>query len=769
MLFPNLSNFEKGIESLMMQRAGNNQDVSGMTAWVRLISPSGLVLESLPAYTTSFRARYGTGDKSGQVGTDLFGRSVYADGPDRGFRPSPTIESLSITFGAGGLNRKCTFDIVAYSLPQAEKIAPYFLEPGFTVVVEFGWNTDKSINQRIDASNYCQMTRFLNYTKLKERQENSGFEYDGFLGYITGGGMKSAEGEKYIISVELTTIGEIPMYLQQHRGGNTTDAKKNEGGEKYTQASIEGLTTDFFASKNVGKALFYQMFNRLPEQKQTAQVKLLLENANLKPAASDEGNFINMDDEVKKTLIDELQDTDVESATDDSSAEIPEGAPLVSEASYIRVGLAFEILNAYALNLEAKSNPCGDTTFSYLISYKNTICRANKYIFSMDGSKLMIPNPNTPDFGLIDVLTSKEEIKISKILTEAGVPTKTINLNQFKDNTHAFPQQVSLSESRYNFCAGSIKYDLPAGTYGFLEDLYINFEFFCEVLGRANYVTKDIYYELLNGLSVGANSIWHFDIAQLPDKDGMYQLEVIDKNICGITPSIFENATKFQSSGVKTPFLSSQLSMDIPAAMKNMIVGKRSDSNPDTASEGNLPFEGIFAKNQDPVLKLLDSFQPKEQQKPNDPDAEKGKSEKEDEARKRNYEMFMSKATVVPTIKDRDADDMDAAEGAWYNIFNNADANIEDIVAVVAWSDPELFRVLDLNDTEAKKANNVLVPITFDFEIFGISGIKTGDLFRILDLPKQYTESVFQVTEVSHSLSSNLWKTNVKGMMRNIS
>lgn len=129
----------------------------------------------------------------------------------------------------------------------------------------------------------------------------------------------------------------------------------------------------------------------------------------------------------------------------------------------------------------------------------------------------------------------------------------------------------------------------------------------------------------------------------------------------------------------------------------------------------------------------------------------------------------MSKATVVPKIKDRDADDMDAAEGAWYNIFNNADANIEDVVTVISWSDPDIFRTLDKNDGNAKKANNVLIPITFTFTTLGVSGIKTGDMFRILDLPKQYTDTVFQVVEVSHELSDNLWKTTVIGKMRNLS
>lgn len=767
MLFPNLSNFSEGIEELLLKRAGNNQYVSGMSSWVRLISSSGLIIESTPD-SDSFAKRYGNINKSGAIGTGLFGLPVYADGEDRGFRPSPTIENVSVTFGAGGLNRKCTFDIKAYTLPQAEKLCKYFLEPGFTVVVEFGWNNAKSVNQKIKASSYCEMTHFMNYEWLKRKQKAGGYMYDGFLGYITGGGMKSGDGETYILSVELTTIGEIPMYLQQHRGGNSVNATTNKGGEKYTQASIESLIEE----GKVGKALFYQMYNRLPEAKQMASVKSLLFDGTIVPNAVDEGNYINMDDEIRKKLVEELANTNAQSEEGDADAVIPEGAPLLSESTYIRLGLAFEILNAYSLKLKAKTNKCGEASFSYIIDYKNTICRAHKHIFSTDGSKLMIPNPETPDFGLMEVLKAKTELKTSNILNpETGLPNKVVNLNQFEDTTHAFPQQVPLSSSRYKWAPDAVKFELEAGTYGFLEDLYVNFEFFCEVLGRANYVTKDIYYEILNGISTGANSIWHFEIEQIPNADlkGMYHLAIVDLNLCGITPGIAEKATKFQSSGATTPFLTSELSLDIPGAMKSMIVGKRSAGKVDAISEGNLPFQGLFATKQDPVLALLESFQPKEASAITDEDENKGEAEKEAEARKKNYEIFMSKATVVPKIKDRDADDMDAAEGAWYNIFNNADANIEDVVTVISWSDPDIFRTLDKNDGNAKKANNVLIPITFTFTTLGVSGIKTGDMFRILDLPKQYTDTVFQVVEVSHELSDNLWKTTVIGKMRNLS
>lgn len=773
MLFPNLSNFADGIEKLMISRAGNNTSVSSLMPWFRLTSfagANGLVIESTPK-SDSFDIRYGISGKSGQVGTSLSGVPVYADGTDREFRPSPIIEGMNIEFGAGGINRKCKFAIKCFTLKQAETLTQYFMEPGFTVLVEFGWNVEQSVSQKASLS-VCEATKYLSYTYLRDKQKDSNFQYDGFLGYITGGNLKSGEGETYTIDVDLTAIGDIAMYLQQHRGGNTVDDTQNEGGEVYSEAAIEDLIPG-----KVGKALFYQMYNRLPQAKQTKEVKALANNAE----AIDENNFINMDDEIRKSLSEDLADGgNVETSENDSAAEIPEGVNIISESSYIRLGLAFDILNTYSSNLKSKKNSCGTCTTNYIIDYKGTICRGFKNIFSIDGSKLFIPNPNTPDFGLLEVLTAKDSTQIYNIMEGGKLTKPTLDMSQPKGDTNrAFPQQVPLSgNSRYKTITDTIAQPLEAGTYGFLEDLFINFEFFCEVLGRANHVTKDIYYELLNGVSAAANSIWHFEIDLVPTVDELckdtYGFRISDYNLCGTNPSMYDNAVKFQSSGANTPFITSELSMDLPAVIKNQVVAQRSSGKVDVKQEGSQPqnWSGIFATTQDPVLQKLDSFQEEIEEAPADPDDKKSASEKEDEVRKKNMELFTGKATVVTNLKNRQENN-DVTESAWKKVltlglFDGANANLNEIASVVAWNDATLFRALDKLDNSSQKANNVLVPITFTFTIHGISGIKTGDLFRILDLPVKYENSIFQVVEVSHDLSNNLWTTNVKGQLRNI-
>lgn len=817
MLFPFNSYFNPKIKELIQSRAGNNASVSSLQAWMRVSSSSGLVLESIPADgDNSFYLRYGDTSKSGRIGTDFAGVPQFVEG-DRGFRPSPVIESMGIDFGDGGLTRKSQFQIKCFSLKQAEELSKYFLEPGYTVLVEYGWNTEKSYSQRVNLSP-CEIAKFNDYDHLKQKQSASDYTYDGFLGYITNGGFTTSTGETYILKVELTSIGEVAAYLQQHRSGGKKDDKKNEGGERYDNRTIEST-----AESNVGLALFMQMYNRLPMAKKTERVKQLINEVDSRGISFiSEANFINMDDEIRKDLIGELEDTAVETAQQEGGegesstsgeAAVPAGMPLVTENSYIRLELAFEILNKVAYETKSVASVCGDgvPTYPLAIEYRDTICRAHPYMFSIDGSKLIIPNRNTPDFGMAQALSATTVQEVGPILGANGAPNSTINLEQ-KDpsgNVFRFPQIEQLTDKSL-FPIDVVPFDALAGQWGYLKDLYLNFEFFIEVLEKSNYVAKDIYYEILNGISAAANSIWYFEIVQLPSRrpenKNKYQLEIADLNFQGKVNK--DGITGFFSSGIDCPFIDSQFAFEIPAAMKNMIIAERTAAegnsiSVDSSPEGNLPIDSgaLFASKPDPVIEIIANFKEaliKEQQDRtitdpnqdpnNEPAVEVDAEEAEKEARKQNYELFMKHATVVPTIKDRNIN-RDVAKSAFSDFFKaignfvltalagvfgfglssetTTDPTLEQIVAVGAWQDATLFRKLDLNLKNSTTPNNILVEIAFDFKIHGVSGIKTGDLFEIADLPAQYKDKcAFTVVSISHTLDQGLWTTMVGGKMK---
>ena len=761
--FPYLSNIDGNVVARMKSLAGSNVNASKLIPWIRVTSGANLVLESIYG-NNSFSSVYGNSQRSGRVGTTWDGKDVFESSTisARGYRPSPVIESLSVENGHKGLTRKCKFSIKCFSLPQAEKITQYFLEPGYTCLIEYGWNLPESISQKVKLS-ACSIASMNNFDKTETKRFNSNGTYDVFLGYQTGGGMKSGDSETYVVDVELTTIGEIPAYLQPHKTGTDNNEKSSADSSKpYSIQEIEDAADD---QDSIGKALFMQMFNRLPGNKQTSRVKKLIDgkDSNGIPWAS-EDNFINMDDEIREKLIEDLQDTSVRSS--ESEVEIPEGAPLVSDQAFIRVELAFEILNSYVTGLEPKDTPCsGVKSYRYFIDIKNCVCKTFNRMFSTDESILYIPNPKLPDFGLINALSSTEELDTFIDLNRPPI-NGAQGVFQFPRQEQGPPQTLT---------NGRINQQSAAGNWGYLKDLYINMDFFVDVISRSNYVAKDVYYELLNGLSSAANSYWHFEIVENRSDDplnaGDLQLSVVDLNFTG-NVSVSSTTPKFRAVGTDTPFLSSELTFDIPGAMKNSILGKRSSSK----NQNNGKQEGqdikvgtIFNGQPDAVLAILNSFKEDgDEDEPQDQGKSNGDKD-EDEIRKANYELFMRKAGVFPKLKKRD-DKLDAAVNFWtkvgFNLTGN-DGNLEDIVFIGTWDDTALlnqYRGIDESDAE----NNILLPIQFSFTVHGVSGLRVGDIFQVIDLPSQYTKSAFQIIEVSHDIDQSSWKTNVRAQLRNM-
>jgi hypothetical protein len=70
--------------------------------------------------------------------------------------------------------------------------------------------------------------------------------------------------------------------------------------------------------------------------------------------------------------------------------------------------------------------------------------------------------------------------------------------------------------------------------------------------------------------------------------------------------------------------------------------------------------------------------------------------------------------------------------------------------------------------SKTSSLNVPLLPIKFNFTIHGVSGIRVGDTFNIIDLPGNYKNKVFQVTQVAHDIAQNIWTTKIEGSMRNI-
>lgn len=683
--FPNLSNIEPSISKAIKDKANASLANSGKLPWFRLVTfagpedkdgNKGLVINSINP-GESFSTRYGSLNTAGIVGYKasnypkspvvagkVFVRKnskgeqeKYTEGgtsfENRGLRPNPIIENLKVENGTEGLTRNVSFTIKCFTLAQAEVVSQHYLDAGSYVLVEWGWNTQKSFSQlaggggKIDP---CDLVHYSNLAVLKDKRKASEGTYDAVLAVITKGGITYGDDESYLVQVNLTSQGEMPAYLRSQTGG-LISPNQAATGIKFTQGELDQAEDE--ETGNVGKFLFMQMYNDLPLSKQIGKIKDFQngEDSNGIPWTHP-ANFLNMDEEVREDLVESLKNVKLRSSEEDT-LKVPEDVPLFSNERFIRFELAFEILKTID-SVQFLNTPCGSKTLSdgtkinprkiQDISINETICRAHKHIFSTDKTKLFIPNTNLPDFRLNDFLKNTEAAtgsldpfeqdgsKKGVIATINAHPNPSNGGDSTNDSTiFAFPATKDI-EVTISYDTTIVKKEPKAHNYGYLKNLYVNYNFFLDVMQRPGLMMHECLMEILNGMSSACNLFWDFQIYEVGDpKEGNIRLEVFDKTFLGMTEQAYQKdnngipgviTTIFQSRGILSPFLDASMDMSIAGDMMNQIIMQK--NKPAEDSEGNTDPNlagyssneseaqnlktGLFSSFGDPVSKILDKL-----------------------------------------------------------------------------------------------------------------------------------------------------------------
>ncbi len=753
--FPNLSNFAKYVRDTLDSRVGKPQNVSQLNAWVRVSSGvgAGLSLLSNPNFGL-FKAAgvgsiYGDGQTSGTLGTSWGGAPVYAEANDSGFRPKPNITSIEIDEGAGTLSRKASFTITCYTKGQLDTLCEYFLEPGYSIFLEWGWNVPESLNSYSTTLSSGTVANYQTFENVNKARASSNGTYDNYLGFITGGGIASS-GDTYEITVKCTGYTELPAYFM---GADNSEESANSS-KKITEK--EYSTAQIAFETNMGKKRFMMAFNRLPSNRRTTRVSSLINN----PLIANPSNFINVDETVKAAVNEVVSGTtvagvsinDEEVTIDGVDVEFPSGTHIIKDEAFIRFGTLMEIIN----QIGAEGFMIGGNVVKTTINTKNTVCTAFKKMFSTDKSKLFIPNSTAPKFSLAKAANSETDNGASD--TEIN-DCSIVNVND-SANKIMFPAAGEIA----NGVAGGKAIVSPKldGTYegltkkngewGFLDDLYVNLDFAKGILETKNFSVRNALYQILNGMSSAAGGLWDFQIMSGANDT---ELRVVDLNL---TPTGVIPPYNFVLAGHQSIFIDASLDMDISGAKMNQIIGNRlgqtiNGSQKDVKGKKI----GLFTNKTDQILKEV-----KKREAPPEPANDKlpeGPTDDErDEAKRKNLQLFLDKVGIMPR-PDKDA----------YYPFS---ANLLAGVVFISFNDQALFEFFkNQNDTTnvQNEPNGVgpIMPIKFTFTIHGVSGIKRGDKFKVTGLPRNYEETgFFQVTSVKHTITDMIWKTDIEGSFR---
>lgn len=615
---------EKDYETI--QKTSGLQNTSKLNTWVKAISgavanPSGskgMVLQSIQNWEAfdvgSFGAStnasyYGNTNilqpRSGTIGMDLNGNPIdtSAATTDRMLRPSPIITGLEIKEGQDQISRECTLSIKCFTLGQMEVIQTYFMEPGYTLYIEYGWNTPNLIGPMpytlfgkkvLPETIIAQAAiRGLNYDRLHNLRVNSNGDFDCFLGFIVGGSVTS-EGEIFNVTVNLRGQPGLPTYLQgQHKINQlNADGKvwKKDPKLQYPPEQVE----DEDGSSSTATALFKAkqrfkyMFNELPAQRQNDEVKALEITNNPLVSLS---RFINLDKTIQSNIshyVDpnwtaraaelfggDFSDADIVQITNTEGTRVEiDKKDLFSNHKFIKMDLAVRILNA---NNAIESYNVGGKKVSVKINIDNSVIGGFRYMFSTNPSKLIIPG-EMPDF-LRYFLNAND-------ITHGGESGGVFRAEMISIGGALYPP-IDNSISGVSFVQktatpSSIPYREGAYHWGYLKDLYVNLDLFNTKIQQSNKTISEIFLDILNEMSTAANSYWNFQIVESKNKNGDIILTVVDENFVG-KPGLGARKS-FYHAGIQSPFLESNLDLSIPAEMANKLILSRLSysSNPDS-------------------------------------------------------------------------------------------------------------------------------------------------------------------------------------------
>jgi len=287
---------------------------------------------------------------------------------------------------------------------------------------------------------------------------------------------------------------------------------------------------------------------------------------------------------------------------------------------------------------------------------------------------------------------------------------------------------------------------------GWLDNLYVNFDFVKKILETKSLATKDALYQILNGMSGAAGSIWDFQIVDLPNENNINQLHIVDNNL---SYGAIHNQP-FVATGTNSPFLEVAISMDISGQMANQIMLEKSKAAYNSSMP---PVKGLFLTKVNDLLQT--GIAPTTATKGTPSKAAVGKpadAKAENERKKRDFATFLGKVGLAPgVLLDNTA--------TW-----PASGNVLEICYQTAFDDLNLFEALKTGNDykmETGAGTSILLPIELSLTMHGVSGIKRGDKITIDSLPDQYrTGGFFQVTSITQTLSDDYWTTTVKGTFR---
>lgn len=738
--------------------------------------------------------------------------------------PPPEVSRLDVVIQKE-LYRRATIEWVCFSWKQLVYMTPYFLVPGITCIVEWGWN-NYNIQSLVNLGDKFELRQLWDnaYPLYTSNILKSNGNYDVIYGMITNFNW-SIEGNKIICTTEITSKDRLYSGISKNIGLSVRDIDKNTTGGIFK--SLKDFISDSDTIKNL-KSLIYV------DSSQTINGKIIqIPNVKANVISLSKTNTNN---DIWIDILSSLLNKNTDETSEQHAMRFPWvfgffsgrpedsyttnenfGTPYANdfdkkiqdnhpEQFWINMGMVVSILNYFSALESGGKN--GKNMFE--VDIQNSILGAHPNLISCD-QRVLIPNSQAPKFlyGKVGILDNTHPSNTSTLSDSIGkpnlkepytyqvvypkpvagsIPNQVLQQTFFQQDNFCYRDDLDsiINYNRYRSVKATnvgekfpiISYSFPSRVDASLPDsprgLHANqLEHDYSGLLSNIYISFSLLKEAVeqsDESNISFPDIYRYILQVLMNSvDGFWDLSLVEvENIMTITDKNFIGKFALDQQGDRVYSFDYSDADSIIKSLK--FRPELSDAQATRVIYGEV-------NNKDSKFKYLDKndvldymFRDAVIGTPEDKsqgDAQ-GDLNKRRSAVEQQKDLVRTVQTINSTSDDRTLQMSLNCRRGGVNPPTpplGTPVNMPEIIKLVMPS-PQLLRML-LNDEDFENNGRycaVQPGIILEITLMGIGGLRTFQYFLVKNLPEPYSDRniIFRITDVQQTLETGNWETTIR-------
>lgn len=734
--FPYTTFIEKVIRKQLAQKATSTSRIRPMTAWMKVTSG----VQQVDKPEAGFITMVGISKKSTEVQSDFAFSNVYNFDDMYRFRPGVTNLKVEYKSKYGGV-RVAQISWQVNSKEQLNEYGPYFLTPGRSVLIEWGWLNDGDLFM-LQSGDYDKLNAFKNnqWRVFYDKALASEGQYDGCLGIITNFDVTLREDGGFDCITDVTNQGAL-MY-----GLNLVHQLELKPIQIETAGALGAITVE--QQETAAK----EKYKKVIKQFITNDLPRLIPKYSILGEAGRPKDVHAFSDGIETTetfSINSTQFGPIESSRKKESklGEIKEIDEKGRAKTFVTWGFIEDVIVNAHLGVKFSNESGGQ-------------------VFRISSQETKPPDKMTPQQRRAITQSFRTELK-----GQSWDQFYKTSVNSYQISNNPFLRSTDLSVCFINNGQNAseqygILFNRPTvdGTQeikdnvGYVRHIYVNLEHVIQAFETADTLV-DALTTLLNLINSACIQFWNL---KLKIKERTQEMCVIDENyfdsklMDALKDESGEKLYKIKAYGGEGFAKSIDFSTKMPDSFKlTAMYGANSEENdPVKLNTDNDSFINLWNDKKYKDFFIQTKYEP-----------------------------------PPPAISDNQGDNTDSnptedqsddpQKDDLYSGANSPNKPFSDEMKKALLPDLKWKRQVNENDIivamkklvysrgENNTRQQIVLPAELSLTIEGVSGLRIGDIFHIDSVPDMYkVNSVFQISGIDASITENYWTTTIKAMLR---